>query len=190
MAALLFVPLVAMATNATTKTLQVVENKMIFTVNGKRIAVPNFVVGGVTYVPIRAAAEALGKMVGWDGGIGVSIDDPVETTAPNPTVPAQSALPAPSPSPAPVVMETSADRVLELIAWLKNERSAWWYEPGHFESYVIRDRATMEIWKGYFAEKQGNLRYETQLSQDPVDWIRECGRFKKYADDMTKLAIQ
>ena len=49
-----------------TKTIEVVYNTVNITVNGAKISADNILYNGVTYVPLRAVAEAFDKDVGWD----------------------------------------------------------------------------------------------------------------------------
>lgn len=48
------------------KKIEVVFNSVNLTVNGKKVTADNILYNGTTYVPLRAAAEALDKEVGWD----------------------------------------------------------------------------------------------------------------------------
>jgi ribosomal protein S19 len=48
------------------KTIEVLMNTVNLTVNGKEVNADTIVYNGTTYVPLRAAAEMLGKEVGWD----------------------------------------------------------------------------------------------------------------------------
>lgn len=88
----------------TSKTISAIFGRVKLTVNGKAIAQETLLYDGTTYVPLRAAAEALGKDVGWDGQTNTaSINDkgyvpPVST--PKPT-------PAPTPTPTPVPSNSS-----------------------------------------------------------------------------------
>lgn len=50
----------------TKKTIEVLVNSINLTVNGKKVNTDTIVYNGTTYVPLRAAAEMLGKEVGWD----------------------------------------------------------------------------------------------------------------------------
>lgn len=50
----------------TVKTIEVVFNKINFTVNGKQMRVDNLLYDGTTYVPVRAMSEMLGYDVGWE----------------------------------------------------------------------------------------------------------------------------
>lgn len=58
------------------KTIDVAFNSVNLTVNGKKVGADNILYNGTTYVPLRAAAEALDKEVGWDGNTNTaSIND-------------------------------------------------------------------------------------------------------------------
>lgn len=48
------------------KTIEVSFNTVNLTVNGKKVDADTILYKGTTYVPLRAAAEMLGKEVGWD----------------------------------------------------------------------------------------------------------------------------
>lgn len=48
------------------KNIEVMLNSVNLTVNGKKVVGDTIVYNGVTYVPLRATAEMLGKEVGWD----------------------------------------------------------------------------------------------------------------------------
>jgi endonuclease YncB( thermonuclease family) len=68
------------AIGRTTTTIEVVYNTVNITVNGQKIEADNILYNGVTYVPLRAVAEALNKEVGWDQDtMTASINDKPET---------------------------------------------------------------------------------------------------------------
>jgi hypothetical protein len=50
-----------------TRTISVQFNSVNLEVNGQRVEADTLLYDGVTYVPLRAAAEILDKEVGWDG---------------------------------------------------------------------------------------------------------------------------
>jgi len=69
-----------------TKTIEVVFNKVNLTVNGQKVTADNILYNGTTYVPIRATADALGKVVGWDPITNTaSINDKGSTPTPAPS---------------------------------------------------------------------------------------------------------
>lgn len=58
------------------KTIDVIYNSVNLTVNGSKVNADNILYEGITYIPIRAIAEALGKEVGWSQEtFTASIDD-------------------------------------------------------------------------------------------------------------------
>lgn len=68
------------------KTIEVVFNKVNLTVNGQQVTADNILYNGTTYVPIRATADALGKVVGWDAATNTaSINDKGSTPVPAPS---------------------------------------------------------------------------------------------------------
>ena len=61
------------------KTIEVAFNSINLTVNGDRVDADTILYEGTTYIPLRAAAEMLGKDVGWDQNTSTaSIDDKKE----------------------------------------------------------------------------------------------------------------
>ncbi len=61
----LVLSLITFATG-TKKTIEVLFNSVKLTVNGEKVNADTIAYNGVTYVPLRATAEMLGKDVGWD----------------------------------------------------------------------------------------------------------------------------
>lgn len=58
------------------ESIKVYRNQVKLEVNGKQVDTDNFLYRGTTYIPIRAAAELLGKSVGWNIYTNIaSIDD-------------------------------------------------------------------------------------------------------------------
>ncbi len=65
--------------NSSKKTIEVLFNTVKLTVNGQKVEADTIAFNGVTYVPLRATAEMLGKEVGWDQEtMTASINDKVE----------------------------------------------------------------------------------------------------------------
>ncbi len=65
--------------NSSKKTIEVLFNTVKLTVNGQKVEADTIAFDGVTYVPLRATAEMLGKEVGWDQEtMTASINDKVE----------------------------------------------------------------------------------------------------------------
>jgi ribosomal protein S19 len=63
------------------KNIEVLFNSINLTVNGNKVNAETIVYNGTTYVPLRAAAEMLGKEVGWDQKTNTaSINDKATTT--------------------------------------------------------------------------------------------------------------
>lgn len=92
------------------KMIQVNFNSVNLKVNGQPVKVDNFLYKDTTYVPIRAAAEMLGKEVGWDGSSNTaSINDKVSAT--------------PTPAPAPTPTPTPAPQYIDIIKVLDNANS-------------------------------------------------------------------
>ncbi|MFC5449073.1 stalk domain-containing protein [Paenibacillus aestuarii] len=72
-------------------TIEVLFNNINLSVNGKKVASDNILYNGTTYVPLRDAANLLGKQVGWDAATNTaSINDPGFMPA-NATTPDQTA---------------------------------------------------------------------------------------------------
>lgn len=71
--------------NSAAKTIEVLFNSVKLTVNGKKVEADTIAYQGVTYVPLRATAEMLGKEVGWDQAtMTASIDDKAAVKEPEP----------------------------------------------------------------------------------------------------------
>lgn len=74
--------------NSSKKTIEVLFNSVKLTVNGQKVEADTIAYQGVTYVPLRATAEMLGKEVGWDQAtMTASINDKAAVKEPEPAKP-------------------------------------------------------------------------------------------------------
>lgn len=97
--ALLFTALPGFAVNM--ETIQVAFNSINLEVNGQPVSTQNILYEGTTYVPLRKAAEMLGKVVTWDGETrtaGINDAEPV-------SAPESTPVPAPADALSPDELE-------------------------------------------------------------------------------------
>ena len=177
-------PITIYATNELTS-IEVTMNKMRFSVNGTQITIPNYLYKGTTYVPLRAAAEALGKKVGWDGADGVSIDDPEPIKAPPlPTI-SPTPIPLPIPSEVPIPTETAADRMRELTTWVQSTVGIG-ISATSLPSSAVSSRKRMETWqKEFLIAMNGETIKTTPL--DSWNFGKQVLRAIETATKMTAL---
>ncbi len=98
------------------------------------------IINSRTMVPLRAAAEALGEIVNWDGGNRIVLigENPAPVVAPIPEPVALTAVPQPENT--PQVIENNEEKGIRPTGWQDPKDPAWKYSNG----LIIGNRNSMK----------------------------------------------